>query len=249
MLKEQNKICVVTGGASGIGLSISQLLIKKNYRVAILDIATDNANKLFNKEIQEKKVLTLKTDISKFIEVNDSFNTIGNDFGSVDILINNAGINFSCKFVDESEENWDKVININLKSVYLCCKAAIPTMIGKRFGRIVNMSSISGLKPSVFSSSAYCASKAGIIGFSRCLASQMAKYNIRVNCVAPGVIETPMVKDLVSDELKNDFKKSTPMGRLGSPDDIANTVYFLISDSSDFITGETISVNGGLFMP
>lgn len=249
MLKEQNKICVVTGGANGIGLSISQLLIKKNYRVAILDIATDNANKLFNKEIQEKKVLTLKTDISKFIEVNDSFNTIGNDFGSVDILINNAGINFSCKFVDESEENWDKVININLKSVYLCCKAAIPTMIGKRFGRIVNMSSISGLKPSVFSSSAYCASKAGIIGFSRCLASQMAKYNIRVNCVAPGVIETPMVKDLVSDELKNDFKKSTPMGRLGSPDDIANTVYFLISDSSDFITGETISVNGGLFMP
>lgn len=248
MLKEPKKLCVVTGGAHGMGLSISQYLLKKQYRVAILDISTNNIAESFEKEIKENKYLVLKTDISNSTEVSNSFKTIKNNFGNIDILINNAGINFNKKFVEESEENWDKVINTNLKSVFLCCKAAIPGMIEQKFGRIVNISSISGLKAAIFSSTGYCASKAGIIGFSRCLASQIAQYNIRVNCIAPGAIESNMTVNL-SDETKNDYIKNTPLGRMGKPDEIAYAVYFLISDYSDFITGQTLNINGGVLMP
>jgi 3-oxoacyl-[acyl-carrier protein] reductase len=248
MAKKIKNVCAVTGGGRGIGLSIAKYLLQKDYKVAILDISIDYVSKELNEEIQKNNLIVLKADITKFSDVKKSFNIIKENFGAVGILVNNAGIVFTKKFIEEDEENWDKVIDINLKGAYLCCKAAVPDMIDQKFGRIVNISSTSGLQPSVFSCSAYCASKAGIIGFSRCLASQLANYNIRVNCVAPCTTETPMIDNL-GGNIKQDYIKRVPLGRLAKPIDITNAVYFLITDKSDLITGETLNVNGGIFMP
>jgi NAD(P)-dependent dehydrogenase (short-subunit alcohol dehydrogenase family) len=245
MKNKEKQVCLVTGGARGIGFSICNYLLKKNYKIVVLDIYTEELLKKMDGEIKEGNVLVLKTDITSRKEVNESFNVICKNFGTVDILINNAGIVYTKTFIEESEEDWDKVMDVNLKGVYLCCKAAIPGMIKQNYGRIVNISSVSGFKPSIYSCSAYCASKAGVIGFSRCLASQMVKYNIRVNCVAPCTADTPMIEKSV----KDDYISKVPMGRLADPIDITNAVYFLISEQSDFITGETINVNGGVFMP
>jgi 3-oxoacyl-[acyl-carrier protein] reductase len=248
MKKIKKQICVVTGGARGIGYSIYEHLLEKAYKVVILDIFTDEVIKKAKREIEKGNLMVLKTDISCSESVDKSFTIIKEKFGTVDVLVNNAGIVYTRNFIEESEEDWDKVVAINLKGVFLCSKAAIPGMISQKYGRIVNISSVSALKPSIYSCSAYCASKAGVIGFSRCLASQVVKYNIRVNCVAPCTANTPMIDNLEKD-VKEDYIKKVPIGRLARPIDIAHAVFFLISEQSDFITGETINVNGGIFMP
>lgn len=247
MKSVEKKVAIITGGSRGIGLCISELLLKKNYRVVILDLAIDEVSKHLEKEIKEKNVLAIRTDITKSVDVTNSFAKVIDNFERIDVLVNNAGINAIKNFFEENEEDWYKVIEVNLNGVFLCCKAAIPKMIQNKYGRIVNISSMSGLKSSIFSSTGYCASKAGVIGFSRCLAIQVAKYNIRVNCIAPCTTETPMIAHLDS-KVKSDYIASVPLGRIGKPMDIAQAVYFLISNQSDFITGETLNLNGGLFM-
>jgi 3-oxoacyl-[acyl-carrier protein] reductase len=247
MKSENSNLCIVTGGSGGIGMAISEYLMQKGYRIAVLDKYIDKANEKFKKEIGDNQFLALVTDITKLQDVNNNVEVIIKKFGSIGSLINNAGVVVSKQFLDETRSEWDFVIDVNLNGVFNCCKAVVPHMIDNKFGRIVNISSLSGQKSSVYSSSAYCASKAGVIGFSRCLASQVAKNNIRVNCVAPCTTESPMIADLDS-KIKEDYIKSVPLGRIANPMDIAYCVYFLISDFSDFITGETINLNGGLLM-
>jgi len=246
-MKDNKGVCVVTGGNSGIGLFTSEYLLKNGYKIAILDIKIDNFSKKLKKKIADKDALALKTDITNHLEVKNSIKKIVKEFGTIGYLVNNAGILSGKSFFDETEEDWNNVIDVNLNSVFLCSKAVIQIMVKNKFGRIVNMSSISGLKSSIFSSSAYCASKAGIIGFSRCLAQQTAKYNIRVNCIAPCTTESPMISQL-DKKVKEDYIKSVPLGRIAKPSDIAHAVYFLLSENSDFITGETINLSGGLLM-
>ena len=246
-MKDNKRICVVTGGNSGIGFFTSEFLLKKGYKVAIFDINIDNFSEKLKKEIAAKDALALKTDITNYLEIKNSIKKIVEEFGSITDLVNNAGILSDKSFFDETEEDWKNVIDVNLNSVFLCSKAVIPVMVKNKFGRIVNISSLSGLKSSIFSSSAYCASKAGIIGFSRCLAHQTAKYNVRVNCIAPCTTESPMISQL-DKEVKEDYIKSVPLGRIAKPSDIAHAVYFLLNDSSDFITGETLNLSGGLLM-
>lgn len=243
----EKMVAVVTGGSRGIGLCITEYLLEKGYKVAVLDLAINNLSDSLKNRIDKKDALMIKTDITKWDSVNNAFDTIIKEFSKVDVLINNAGICILKDFFNESADDWNKVMDVNLNGVYLCCKAAVPLMISNKYGRIVNVSSMSGLKSSIFSSSAYCASKAGVIGFSRCLAAQVAKYKIRVNNVAPCTTESPMITDLDS-QVKADYIASVPLGRIGEPIDIAHAVYFLISEQSDFITGETININGGLFM-
>jgi len=246
-MKDNKRVCIVTGGNSGIGLNISEYLLKKSYKISILDINIDNFSEKLKEEIDAKNALVLKTDVTNFLEIRNSIEKIVEEFGVVTDLVNNAGILSSKSFFNETEKDWKTLIDVNLNGVFLCCKAVIPVMIKNRFGRIVNISSLSGLKNSIYSSTAYCASKAGIIGFSRSLASQTAKYNIRVNCVAPCTTESPMISSL-DKEIIEDYIKNIPLGRIAKPSDVAHAVYFLLSDNSDFITGETINLSGGLLM-
>jgi 3-oxoacyl-[acyl-carrier protein] reductase len=247
MKSKEARICAVTGVASGIGLSIAEYLCKNDYKVGVVDLKVDSLYTHFKNEIDSKNIVAAKADITSRKEVNNAFDMIVNEFGIVDVLINSAGVLVMKNFLDENENDWDSVVNVNLKGVYLCCKAVVPGMVKNNFGRIVSISSISGLKQAVFSSTGYCASKAGIIGFSRCLAAQLAGYNIRVNCIAPSTTETPMI-DTLDEKTKSDYKQSVPLGRLAKPEDIAYAVDFLISDRSDYITGETLNVSGGLLM-
>jgi len=247
MKNEDNRVCAVTGGASGIGLSIAGYLCKNDYKVGVVDLKVDSLHSNFTGEIESGNMVAANADITRWDEVKKAFDVIINEFGRVDVLINSAGVLVMKNFLDENEDDWDSVVDVNLKGVYLCCKAVVPGMVKNNFGRIVSISSISGLKQAVFSSTGYCASKAGIIGFSRCLAAQLAGYNIRVNCVAPSTTETPMI-DRLDEKTKSDYKQSVPLGRLAKPEDIAYAVDFLISDRSDYITGETLNVSGGLLM-
>jgi 3-oxoacyl-[acyl-carrier protein] reductase len=247
MKNKGSRVCAVTGGASGIGLSIAEYLCGNGYKVGVVDLKVDSLYSHFKNELDSKNIVAAKADITSQKEVENAFDAIRNDLGGVDVLINSAGVLVMKNFLDENENDWDRVVNVNLKGAYLCCKAVVPGMIKNNFGRIVSISSISGLKQAVFSSTAYCASKAGIIGFSRCLAAQLAGNNIRVNCVAPSTTLTPMI-DALDEKTKNDYKKAVPLGRLAKPEDIVYAVDFLISDRSDYITGETLNVNGGLLM-
>lgn len=246
-MKGKKRICIVTGGNRGIGLFISEYLLKIGYNIAVLDIAIDNFLQRSKESIESGNAVAFKTDVTKYAEINNSVEKITEEMGEITDLVNNAGILSTKPFLEETEEDWKTMIDVNLNGVFLCCKAVIPLMIKNKFGRIVNISSLSGIKSSIYSSTAYCASKAGIIGFSRCLASQTAKYNIRINSVAPCTAESPMISDLDEEILKN-YIQSVPLGRIAKPLDIANAVHFLLSDRSDFMTGETINLSGGLLM-
>ena len=160
MKKKRARNCIVTGGASGIGLSIADYLCKNGYRVGVVDIETGTLFKNYKKEMEKKNIVAVKADITSRQEVKNAYDVIIDEFGSVDVLVNSAGILIMKKFLDENEDDWDRVINVNLKGAFLCCKAVVPGMVNNNFGRIVSISSISGLKQAVFSSTGYCASKA-----------------------------------------------------------------------------------------
>jgi 3-oxoacyl-[acyl-carrier protein] reductase len=248
----QDKICIVTGGAKGIGRSIVELFFEEGATVIIWDIdfdaAIDLKNNLENTKKCNNEILVEKVDVTISIEIKNAIDNILNRFGTIDILINNAGIyTISDDFINEDEVEWNRVININLKSVFLCSKIALPIMIKNRYGKIVNISSISGKKESIYASSSYVASKAGVIGLTKCIAARTAKYGINVNCVAPAIIDTTM-NVILDNEKKEKAVKTIPLGRMGKPEDIANAVLFLVKDASSFITGETIDVNGGSLM-
>jgi len=244
-------VCIVTGGAQGIGRAIAEALYVACARVELWDIDMAEAQRARN-EMTESiggsgEVHVQQVDVTRFESIKNAVDDVVGRFGRIDALVNNAGIYSIVSLDEETESDWDRALAVNLKSVFLCVKAVAPVMIGNRCGKIVNISSISGQKQSIFASPSYCASKAGVIGLTRYMAAHLAKHGINVNCVSPALTRTGMMA-VLGEKRAQDAVATIPLGRMGEPEDIASAVLFLIGDGSSFITGETLSVNGGSLM-
>lgn len=238
-MKLKNKVAIVTGAAQGIGRGIALALAKEGANVVVSDIkgVYDVVREI---ETMGVKALGIKADVSKKEEVEKMVEKVLDRFGRIDILVNNAGIFPFVNLTEMKEDDWDKVLDINLKGIFNCTKAVLDEMIKQKSGNIINISSIAamvGFKGLTH----YCASKAGVIGFTKATALELSQYGIRMNAIAPGGIETPGTKGMVDDN----FINSLPIKRVGTPKDIANTVIFLASEDSDYITGQCIVVDGG----
>lgn len=246
MTNLKDKVAIVTGARRGIGRGIALAFAKNRAKVVVSDLDKGDCQKVVN-EIKKlgSDGLAVKCDVSNAEEVKAMVKTTLDKFGRIDILVNNAGIDLMKPFKDMTEADWDKVLSVNLKSVFLCTKAVLPQMIKQKKGKVINISSIAG-KIGFAQSSAYCASKAGIINLTRVLALELAQHKINVNSIAPGVIETQMTEPFLKDpKMKDNLLSQTPWGRFGKPEDIANAAVFLASDQADFITGTTLVVDGG----
>lgn len=247
MIQLSGKNALVTGGGRGIGKEIAMVLAKAGANVAICDIdlatAEATAKELALCSVQS---LALRADVSKADDVAKMFTDFIAKFSTIDILVNNAGITRDGLLIRMKEEDWDLVLAINLKSAFLCCKEAARLMMKARTGRIVNIASVVGLMGNAGQAN-YSASKAGLIGLTKTLAREFASRNINVNAVAPGFIQTAMT-DKLTDAEKEKLASNIPMQKLGSPLDVAKAVLFLSSSLSDYITGQVVTVDGGLVM-
>lgn len=244
---QKMKIALVTGGSSGIGEEISKQLANKGIFVIInYSKSEKNANRV-KAEIEKSggKVLLIKTDVSNEKEVKEMFNIISNKFGKLDYLINNAGIDNPQLIEEYKIDDWNKIMDINLIGKFLCLKYAIPLLKKSSEPKVVNIASRLGQKP-MQKESAYCCAEAGIIMLTKVAALELAKYKIKVNTVSPGFTKTPLTEKLFPE--KNPWEilaRDNPCGRVGTPEDIANAVLFLLSDKADYINGENLNVNGG----
>jgi len=242
----KDRVAIVTGGAQGIGQGICFRLAEEGARIAIFDVnmeaATETAEYI---EKSGSKTLALKVDVAQPAEVDAAVKQVIEKFGKVDILVNNAGISLTSKVADMTEEIWDRVHNVNLKGVFLCCHAVIPHMKGQKYGKIINIASILALRGGMYYAH-YGASKAGVVAFTQGLAVELGPHNINVNAVGPGVIDTPMADHDVAPEIRQRLQKRIPLRRMGVPQDIANAVLFLASEEASYITGQCLYVCGGL---
>ena len=239
----KNKKVIITGGSRGIGLSVLEALYK--YDAEILTVGS-NLNNLENLKKKFPNIQIEQLNLKNQNDVVKKFPKLIDAIGGIDILINNAGITKDNLTLRMKEEEWNDVIDVNLNSVFFTCQSAIKAMIKNKAGCIVNITSVVGHTGNVGQAN-YTASKAGVVAMTKSLAKEYAKKNIRVNCVSPGFIATDMTKDL-KEEYKNELLKNIPINRLGTGEDIANAVIFLCSSNSSYITGETIHVNGGMYM-
>ncbi len=239
----ENKIALITGARQGIGKAITLALAKEGARVVISDLNLEDCQKVVTEiEGLGGKALAVKCDVSQKTEVEALIEQTVAKFGGLDILVNNAGIFPFVPFVNMSEADWDKVINVNLKSVFFTSQAAIKIM--KPGARIINISSIAGSV--AFSGLVhYCTSKGGINSFTRALALELAPQQITVNAIAPGATETPGASQGLNDDAKKQTVAAIPLGRMGSADDIAQGVLYLASDKASYVTGQIITIDGG----
>ena len=244
----EGRVAVVTGGARGIGRAIVEKLAGLGANVVIADMLVELAEKSANEihEITGRKIIAAQvnvTDGKSAVELIDKTLT---ELGKVDILINNAGITRDTLILRMDEADWDAVLDVNLKGVFNCSKAVVRPMMKQRYGRIVNISSVSGQAGQAGQTN-YSASKAGVIGFTKALAREVASRQITVNAVAPGFIPTALTNEL-SDELKNSILSATPAGRMGKPEEVAAAVAFLASEEAAYINGQVLAVDGGMAM-
>ncbi len=249
MQQLKDKAAVVTGGTAGIGKEIALAFAKQGAHVAIFGTNAERATEVLEhlqKTYPNQKFLVKLADVSDKKAVDQALAEITAEFGKIDILVNNAGITRDGLLMKMTEEDWDRVIAVNLKSVYNTCQALVRPMLKARSGKIINITSVIGLIGNAGQAN-YAASKAGMIGFTQSLAKEVASRGICVNCIAPGFIKTSMT-DVLTDAQKEGILKQVPMGRLGSPEEIANTAVFLASDWSNYMTGQVLTVDGGMVM-
>lgn len=243
----EGKVALVTGAAQGIGKAIAQLLAKNGADVVVSDINLEKAQETSD-AIQKmgRRSLALKVNVADLSDVERMVEAILGQFGRIDILVNNAGITRDRLILRMTEEDWDAVLDVNLKGTFHCTKAVIRHMAKQRSGKIVNIASVSGEMGNPGQAN-YSASKAGVIGFTKTIAREFAARGINVNAIAPGFIQTAMT-DAIPEKSKETLIQMIPMERLGQPEDVAEAVLFLVSERSSYITGQVLNVNGGIYM-
>ncbi|MBT3487748.1 MAG: 3-oxoacyl-[acyl-carrier-protein] reductase [Desulfobacula sp.] len=241
------KKALVTGSGGGIGKSIALLLAEMGADIVVNDVSIENAQQTAREIISKgQKTIVSNANVVNDTQVKDMFESIASEFGRIDILVNNAGITKDSLLMDMREDQWDQVMDVNLKGVFLCCKYAAKMMSDQQYGKIINISSASGQAGNIGQVN-YAASKGGVIAITKTLAKELARYNINVNAVAPGFIRTPMTQT-VPEKVVNYLIGQIPLKRMGEPVEIANAIAFLASDMSEYITGQVLSVNGGMYV-
>lgn len=239
----EGKVAIVTGGTRGIGRAVVTVLAQHGCKVAFTYLNSEKASQTLMEE-WTGRVLALRHDVGDFSKTRGLIDTVCETFGSLDFVINNAGVLANKPLCIMKEEEWDVVIDTNLKGVFNITRAAIQPMMKKRRGRIVNIASVGGLQ-GMRGQTNYCASKAGVIGFTRALAREVATCNITVNAIAPGFIETDMISSIPK-AYREQYLKLIPMGRFGTAENVSAVVMFLLSEDAQYITGQVITVDGGL---
>lgn len=243
-----NQVALVTGGSRGIGKSVSMELASGGAYVLVNYRENSGAAERTVAEIEEAggRARAVRFDVSDFAEVQSAVSGLSDEFGAIQILVNNAGITNDGLILRMEEEDWDRVSDINLKGTFNCTKAVCRGMFRKRYGRIVNVTSVASEVGNAGQSN-YTASKAGVVGFTKSAAREFSSRGVTVNAVSPGFVETDINRDL-ADEIKKKYLEAVPLGRFGSVEDISSAVCFLASSKAAYITGEVLKVNGGLYM-
>lgn len=237
------RVAIVTGGAQGIGLGLTQALLAEGYAVAMFDLNADAMKVVIDRTGPDaERLMGLRVDVTASAEIRDAVARTTEVWKTPDVLVNNAGLTRDKRITKMSEEDWDLVINVNLKSQFLCAREVIPGMIEQSHGRIVNISSRAWLGG--FGQANYSAAKGGVVSLTRSLAIELARHGITANAVAPGIIETPLIA-AYSEEVRTKLKATVPVGRIGQPDDVAQAVLMFANPKSSYITGQTLYVCGG----
>ncbi|RUO67687.1 3-oxoacyl-ACP reductase [Idiomarina piscisalsi] len=244
MMSLENKVALVTGASRGIGKAIAQQLVQQG--ATVIGTATSDKGAAAISDYLGDNGKGIALNVTDADSVQETVKSLEKEFGSIDILVNNAGITRDNLMMRMKDDEWNSVIDTNLTAIFRVCKAVVRGMMKRRNGRIINISSVVGTTGNPGQVN-YCAAKAGLVGFSKSLAKEVAARGITVNCVAPGFIDTDMTKAL-TEEQKESIFANIPAARLGKPDEIASAVTFLASDGAAYITGETIHVNGGMAM-
>jgi len=245
------KVAIVTGASSGIGHATALSLANCGAAVAVNYHNNEIGAELLRKQIVANggKAVAIQADVTVASDVESLVKRTVEEFGTVDILVNNAGSLIErLRLLEMSEERWDQVVDLNLKSAFLCCKAVAPLMMERKTGAIINLSSIAGRNGGALGSLHYSSAKGGLISFTKGLAKELAPFGVRVNAVSPGVIDTPYHEQFSSPEMMKNYVNAIPLGRVGNSDDVAKVIAFLASDAASYLVGETIEVNGGMYM-
>jgi 3-oxoacyl-[acyl-carrier protein] reductase len=243
----KTKVALITGAAQGIGKAVTLVLARHGADVVVADVNIEKAQETAREvEALGRAAMAVRVDVTHLEDVEKMVEAAMQRFGKIDILVNNAGIARDKLILRMTEEDWDTVLNVNLKGTFNCTKAVIKHMSKQRSGKIVNIASVVGMMGNPGQAN-YSASKAGVIGLTKTVAREFAARGINVNAIAPGYIQTPMT-EVLPEKAKEELKRLIPMERLGQPEDVAHAVLFLVSETSSYITGNILNVNGGIYM-
>lgn len=245
-MEDNKKVALITGGSRGIGKEVAKKFASNGYNLVINYVSDSTNLEALKEEFEGVEVLFVKTDVTNYESCENMVKQAIEKFGRIDVLVNNAGITKDGLLMRMKEEDFDKVISINLKGTFNMTKNVIPYMMKQRYGKIVNISSVVGVTGNAGQCN-YAASKAGIIGFTKSVARELASRNVLANCVAPGFIRTDMT-DVLSDAVKESIHAQIPLNKMGEAKEVANAVYFLASEENSYITGQVLNVDGGMVM-